>query len=94
MGFGRKKDFRSSFKEERKSNEAPKKRRKQGEASHDRAPGCTAAHPTVRPGTTMPCPSPARGRVFRSFYFVSASFFPGDFFQTSFRARLGRKIRG
>ena len=38
-GFDRKKDFRSSFKEDRKSNKAPKKCRKQGEAVHGRAPG-------------------------------------------------------
>ena len=34
--------FRSSFKEDWKSNEAPKKRRKQGGAPHGRAPGNTA----------------------------------------------------
>jgi len=42
VDFDRKEDFRSSFKEDRKSNEAPKKCRKQVEASHGRAPGCTA----------------------------------------------------
>jgi len=48
VNFDRKEDFRSSFKEDRKSNEAPKKCRKQGEASHGRAPGCTAV--LQRPG--------------------------------------------
>ena len=42
MGFDRKEDFRSSFKEDRKSNEALKKCQKQGEAAHDRAPRSTA----------------------------------------------------
>jgi len=42
VGFDRRDDFRSSFKEDRKSNEAPNKCRKQGEAAHDRAPGSTA----------------------------------------------------
>ena len=48
MDFDRKEDFRSSFKEDRKSNEARKKYRKQAEASHGRAPGCTAV--LQRPG--------------------------------------------
>ena len=42
MGFDKKEDFRSSFKEDRKSNEAPKKCRKQGEVAHGHAPGSTA----------------------------------------------------
>jgi len=41
VGFDRKEDFRSSFKEDRKSNEALKRCRKQGEAEHDCAPGST-----------------------------------------------------
>jgi len=49
MGFERKEDFRSSFKEDRKSSEAPKKCRKQIEALHGRAPGCTAV---------LQCPGP------------------------------------
>jgi len=39
MGFDRNEDFRSSFKEDKKSNEAPKRCRKQGKAAHGRAPG-------------------------------------------------------
>ena len=35
MGFDREEDFRSNFKEDRKSNEAPKTCRKQGEAVRD-----------------------------------------------------------
>ena len=42
MGFDRKKDFRSNFKEDGKSNDAPKKCRKQREAAHGRAPSSTA----------------------------------------------------
>ena len=47
MGFDKKEDFRSSFKEDRKSNEAPKKCRKQAEEAHGRAPGSTTVlqHP-------------------------------------------------
>jgi len=66
VDFDRKEDFRSSFKEDRKSNEAPKRCRKQAEASHGRAPGCTAVlqcprprtavRPTVRGHTAGPCP--------------------------------------
>jgi len=41
VGFDRKEDFRSSFKEDGKSNEAPKKCRKQGEAAHGCAQGST-----------------------------------------------------
>jgi len=61
VGFDRKEDFRSSFKEDRKSNEAPKKCRKQAEASHDRAPGCTAV--LQRPGPRTAVRPTARGRT-------------------------------
>ena len=91
MGFDRKEDFRSSFKEDWKSNEAMKKRRKQGEASHGRAPGCTAVlqhpglrtagctavRPTVCPSMAVPCPRLARLLVFSGFLFVSWEGFLG-----------------
>jgi len=38
MDFDRKKDFRSNFKEEQRSDKAPKNSRKQGEGLHGRAP--------------------------------------------------------
>ena len=44
MGFDRKEDFRSSFKEDRKSNEAPKKCQKQGEAAQGRTAAAMATH--------------------------------------------------
>ena len=66
MGFDRKENFRSSFKEDRKPNEAPKKCRKQGEEAHGCAPGSTtmlqlpgprtSVRQTMRPGTAVSCP--------------------------------------
>ena len=71
MGFDRKEDFRSSFKEDRKSNEAPKKCRKQGEAAHDRAAVAGATHgwPCV---LARPCRAPtARDLRFSAIYLSS-----------------------
>jgi len=62
VGFDRKEDFRSSFKEDGKSNEAPKKCREQGEAAHCRAlgraavAGATHGRPCV---IARPCRPPA-----------------------------------
>jgi len=70
IGFDKKEDFRSSFKEDRKSNEASKKCRKQDEAVHGRAPGSTAMlqwpgpRRAVRHSTAMPTPNHARFYVF------------------------------
>jgi len=44
VGFDRKKDFSSSFKENRKSNKASKNLRKEGGASHDHAGMAGATH--------------------------------------------------
>ena len=85
MGFDRKEDFRSSFKEDRKPNEALKKCRKQGKEAHDRAPGSTAV---------LQCPGPPtaghaswHGRVVPLLH--ATAFFPrlfirflGDFWGT------------
>ena len=43
-GFDRKEDFRSSFKEDKKPNEAQKKCRKQAEEAHGRAAVSGATH--------------------------------------------------
>jgi len=44
VGFDRKEDFRSSFKEDRKPNEGPKNCRKQGEEAHGRPAATGAPH--------------------------------------------------
>ena len=56
MGFDRKENFRSSFKEDRKPNEALKKCRKQGEEAYGCAPGSTAVLQHPGPHTVVPCP--------------------------------------
>jgi len=66
VGFVIKDDFRGSFKEDRKSNEAPKKCRKQGEPAHGRALGSTAVLPGAWPCATSPC--------FRHFFGASFDF--------------------
>jgi len=53
VDFNRKENFRSSFKEDRKSNEAPKMCRKQGEAAYDRAPGSTTVLQWQQPRTAV-----------------------------------------
>jgi len=73
VSFDRNEGIRSSFKEDRKSNEASKTCRKQGKATHDRAPGSTAVpqqqwprtavHPTMH-GRTACCAS-QHGRAVR-----------------------------
>jgi len=44
MGFDRKKDFGSNFKEEQRPDKALKNRRKQGKGSHSRAAVTRAMH--------------------------------------------------
>jgi len=66
VGFDRKEDFRSSFKEDKKPNEGPKKCQKQGKAAHGRVAmaGATngrastvhGARHGVRPSTAVPAP--------------------------------------
>ena len=90
MGFDRKEDFRSSFKEDRKSNEAPKKCRKQGEAAHGRAPeqhGCTAAAVATYGRTHGRAVPPARMTCFFSATYLFPLHFLGDF-QAFFREQL------
>ena len=86
MGFDRKKDFRSSFKEDKKSNEARKKCLKQAEASHGRAAasgathGCAAWH-------SRAVPSPRATAFFSAFYLFLGGIFRGlslDLFQSIF----------
>ena len=83
MGFDRKENFRSSFKEDRKSNKAPKRCRKQDGVPHGRALGSTAVlqwpgprtarrtavRPAVPlPSTAVPPPQWRRFRVLQFFY--------------------------
>ena len=67
MDFDRKEYFRSSCKEDRKSNEAPKMRWKQGEAAHGRAAAARATH-----GRAVP--PAARGLLFSATYLFSLCF--------------------
>ena len=52
MGFDRKEEFRNSFKEDKKLNEAPKKCQNQGVVAHGRAPGSMAVLQRPEPHTT------------------------------------------
>jgi len=107
VGFDRKEDFRSSFKEDRKSNEAPKRCRKQGEAAHGRAPGSTAVLQWQYPCTDVrpPCvgtrpvvrpgtagPCPCPSRpAFFLPTYLSSLHFLADW-EASFESTLGRKL--
>ena len=95
MGFNRKEDFRSSFKEDRKSNEAQRgveNNVKQRMAVHQAARPCGSgrghARSAVHPGMVKLGPSRARPAFFRLFICL-ISYFWGDF-SDFFRALLGR----
>jgi len=82
VGFDRKEDFRSSFKEDRKSNKALKQRRKQGKAAHGRTPGSTA----------MPAPAPTLFHFFFGLLNEVLFHFFGGTTETSLEKILGRKL--
>jgi len=85
VDFDRKKDFKNSFNGDRKSNQAPKKCRKLGEAVHGRAAVAGATHGRAGPG---PC---AVSLFFGLVNAVLLHFFRGST-ETTLEQILGRKL--